>query len=73
MTYKTQEDLQKEIKDLNELLEMERQVKIEQVRMVADLKERIEKQEITIETLQKINEDFLNKVAHYKNIIKNKL
>jgi hypothetical protein len=67
---KTKEQLEKEVEDLNHLLEMERQVKQEEVRINIDLRERIEKLEITVETLQKLNEDFLNKIAYYKNFIK---
>jgi chaperonin cofactor prefoldin len=72
-TIKTIKQLEKEIEDLNILLDMERQVKQEEVRINMDLKERIEKLEITIETLQKLNEDFLNKIAYYKNFIKRNL
>jgi hypothetical protein len=70
---KTKEQLEKEVEDLTHLLEMEKQVKQEEIRINIDLKERIEKLEITVETLQKLNEDFLNKIAYYKNFIKRNL
>jgi len=73
MTYKTQEQLENELKELKELLEMEKQVKKNEVLINSNLKENIEKLEITIETLQKLNEDFLNKIAYYKNFIKRHL
>ena len=73
MTHKTQQQLEKEIEDLNHLLDMERQVKKSEAIINFNLKERIEKLEITIETLQRLNEDFLNKIAYYKNFIRRNL
>jgi phosphotransferase system IIA component len=54
------------IKDLKVKLEMAEQVKKSEVLLNTDLKEIIEKQQLHITTLQKINEDFSNKYATLK-------
>ena len=43
MTYKTQEQFENELKELKELLEMEKQVKKNEVLINSNLKENIEK------------------------------
>jgi DNA-directed RNA polymerase subunit H (RpoH/RPB5) len=53
----------KTIEELTLNLEMAEQVKKSEVLLNKDLKEIIEKQKIYIETLQKINEDFCDKIA----------
>ena len=58
------------IKDLEEKLEMERLVKQSEVMMNADLKAQITKFELSLGVLSKLNGEFLDKIVHYKNIIK---
>ena len=58
------------IKDLEEKLEMERLVKKSEVMMNADLKSQITKLELSLSVLSKLNGQFLDKIVHYKNIIK---
>jgi len=58
------------IKDLRENLEMEIQVKKNEVLINAEYKKVIEKLELQNETLIKINEDFTNKILYLKNQIK---
>lgn len=58
------------IKDLEEKLEMERLVKQSEVMMNADLKAQITKLELSLGVLSKLNGEFLDKIVHYKNIIK---
>lgn len=58
------------IKDLEEKLEMERSVKKSEVMMNADLKSQITKLELSLSVLSKLNGQFLDKIVHYKNIIK---
>jgi|TARA_E500000318_G_C3469341_1_gene175869 chaperonin cofactor prefoldin len=57
------------IKDLELKLEMSEQVKESEVQFNADLKDRIEKLELHIETLVKVNEFFRQKVLKYKSIV----
>ena len=73
MSDKTTDELQKEVQDLKELLSMENQVKKNEVQINKDLKKHIINQEVTIETLQKLNETFLKKIADLKQIIREKL
>jgi|TARA_R100000353_G_scaffold160506_1_gene120203 uncharacterized protein YktB (UPF0637 family) len=73
MSEKTTDELQKEVQDLKELLSMENQVKKNEVQINKDLKKHIINQEVTIETLQKLNETFLKKIADLKQIIREKL
>ena len=73
MSEKTTDELQKEVQDLKELLSMENQVKKNEVQINKDLKNHIINQEVTIETLQKLNETFLKKIADLKQIIREKL
>lgn len=63
-------DKEEIIKDLKEKLEMEIQVKKNEVLINAEYKQVIEKLELQNETLIKINEDFTNKILHLKNQIK---
>jgi DNA-directed RNA polymerase subunit H (RpoH/RPB5) len=58
------------IQDLKEKLEMEIQVKKNEVLINAEYKNVIEKLELQNETLIKINEDFTNKILYLKNQIK---
>tara|TARA_A100000172_G_scaffold3651_1_gene2266 strand:- start:1339 stop:1551 length:213 start_codon:yes stop_codon:yes gene_type:complete len=57
------------IKDLELKLDMSEQVKESEVLFNADLKDRIEKLELHIETLVKVNEFFRQKVLKYKSIV----
>jgi hypothetical protein len=54
------------IKDLNDQLDMERQVKISEVKLNADYKKHILNLETQIQALGKINDEFLNKIADLK-------
>jgi hypothetical protein len=67
------EDKDKIIKELKEQLEMEIAVKNSEVLMNANLKEYNEKLQLTIDTLLKINEDFLIKIANLKFELKRKI
>jgi hypothetical protein len=58
------------IKDLQEKVEMEKSVKQSEVMMNADLKSQITKLELSLSVLSKLNGQFLDKIVHYKNIIK---
>ena len=58
------------IKDLEEKVEMEKSVKQSEVMMNADLKSQITKLEHFLSVLSKLNGQFLDKIVHYKNIIK---
>tara|TARA_R100000808_G_C2035481_1_gene77395 strand:- start:80 stop:292 length:213 start_codon:yes stop_codon:yes gene_type:complete len=57
------------IKDLELKLDMAEQVKVSEVQFNTDLKDRIEKLELHIETLLKVNEFFRQKVLKYKAIV----
>jgi|TARA_R100001443_G_scaffold114414_1_gene130392 chaperonin cofactor prefoldin len=57
------------IKDLELKLDMAEQVKVSEVQFNTDLKDRIEKLELHIETLLKVNEFFRQKVLKYKSIV----
>jgi len=69
MTYLEEKEI-KELKDqINELdqkLKMEILVKKSEVQLNQELKERIEKHELHIETLIKINEEYSNKIAELR-------
>jgi hypothetical protein len=67
------EDKDKIIQELKEQLQMEKSVKNSEVLMNADLKEYNEKLQLTIDTLLKINEDFLIKIAKLKFELKRKI
>jgi hypothetical protein len=67
------EDKDKIIQELKEQLQMEISVKNSEVLMNADLKEYNEKLQLTIDTLLKINEDFLIKIANLKFELKRKI
>lgn len=66
MTY----SYEKRIKQLEENLEMEKQVKESEVHFNADLKKEIEKRDLHIETLVKINEQYSDKIAKLRQILK---
>ena len=55
------------IKDLEEKVEMEKMVKISEVELNAGYKKHILNLETQIQTLGKINEEFLNKIAELKH------
>lgn len=57
-------------KELLQQLGEERMVKKSETQMNLDLKDRIAKLELHQETLLKINDEFSNKIAKYRNIIK---
>jgi hypothetical protein len=61
---------EKRIKQLEENLEMEKQVKASEVEFNADLKKEIEKRDLHIETLVKINEQYSDKIARLRLILK---
>jgi hypothetical protein len=67
------EDKDKIIQELKEQLQMEKSVKDSEVLMNANLKEYNEKLQLTIDTLLKINEDFLLKIANLKFELKKKI
>jgi hypothetical protein len=67
------EDKDKKIQELKEQLQMEISVKNSEVLMNADLKEYNEKLQLTIDTLLKINEDFLIKISKLKFELKRKI
>jgi len=67
------EDKDKIIQELKEQLQMEISVKNSEVLMNADLKEYNEKLQLTIDTLLKINEDFLIKISKLKFELKRKI
>jgi|TARA_R100000149_G_C5854247_1_gene122050 chaperonin cofactor prefoldin len=58
------------IKQLEENLEMEKQVKKSEVQLNADLKKEIEKRDLHIETLVKINEQYSDKIAKLRMTLK---
>ena len=64
-------ELKEQIKDLEEKLQMETMVKKSEVTLNKELLERIEKQELHIETLLKINEEYSNKISKLRTYIKN--
>jgi chaperonin cofactor prefoldin len=58
------------IKDLEEKLSREKAVKRSEVIMNTELLARIEKYELHIETLLKINEDYSNKIGELRSRLK---
>ena len=64
------EKLEKEIKKLEEILSEEKGVKKSEVMINKELKERIEKQDLVIETLQKLNEHFMSKITKLRTKLK---
>jgi chaperonin cofactor prefoldin len=62
--------MQESIEDLKLKLDMERQVKESEVMLNKELKERIEKLELHIETLLKINEEFSNTIGKLRARLK---
>lgn len=55
------------IKDLQEKVEMERMVKISEVKLNEDYKKHILNLETQIQALGKINDEFINKIAELKH------
>jgi predicted RNase H-like nuclease (RuvC/YqgF family) len=55
------------IKDLEEKVEMEKMVKISEVKLNADYKKHILNLETQIQALGKINDEFINKIAELKH------
>jgi len=64
------EKLEKEIKKLEDSLSEVKGVKNSEVMINKELKERIEKQDLVIETLQKLNEHFLSKITNLRTKLK---
>lgn len=64
-------ELKKKIIDLEQDLTMEKMVKNSEVQLNKTLKETIEKNELHIETLVKINEDYSNIIAKLRIKLKN--
>ena len=65
------QDLNIKIKELEQDIQMEKMVKKSEVTLNAELLQRIEKLELHIETLIKINEEYSNMVAQLRLTIKN--
>ena len=64
------QNLNTRIKELEQDIQMEKMVKKSEVMLNADLLQRIEKLELHIETLIKINEEYSNMVAQLRLTIK---
>jgi len=64
------EQLKNKIEDLELKLSMEKQVKESEVMLNKELKERIEKFELHIETLIKINENYSNTIGRLRANLK---
>ena len=65
------ENLEKKIKELEDSLSEMKGVKNSELMINKELKERIEKQDLVIETLQKLNEHFMSKVTELRIKLKN--
>ena len=65
------QNLNTRIKELEQDIQMEKMVKKSEVMLNAQLLQRIEKLELHIETLIKINEEYSNMVAQLRLTIKN--
>ena len=63
-------DKDKRIKELEEPLEEEKMVKKSEASINRDLKEQIEKKDLHIKTILEINENFSNKIAKLRNMLK---
>ena len=57
------ENLEKKIKELEDSLSEMKGVKNSELMINKELKERIEKQDLVIETLKKLNEHFMSKIT----------
>lgn len=64
-------DKDEKIKELEENLQMEKMVKQSEVLLNKELLERIEKHELQIETLIKINEEYSNIISRLRIRLKN--
>jgi hypothetical protein len=64
-------DKDEKIKELEENLQMEKMVKQSEVLLNKELLERIEKHELQIETLIKINEEYSNIISRLRTRLKN--
>lgn len=60
------ENLEKKIKELEDSLSEMKGVKNSELMINKELKERIEKQDLVIETLKKLNEHFMSKVTELR-------
>ena len=60
------ENLEKKIKELEDSLSEMKGVKNSELMINKELKERIEKQELVIETLKKLNEHFMSKITELR-------
>tara|TARA_R100001086_G_scaffold66756_1_gene31072 strand:- start:31 stop:300 length:270 start_codon:yes stop_codon:yes gene_type:complete len=65
------ENLEKKIKELEDSLSEMKGVKNSELMINKELKERIEKQDLVIETLKKLNEHFMSKVTELRIKLKN--
>ena len=63
--------LKQEIQKLKEEVQQETNVKISEVNLNKNLSQKIETQKIYIETLTKINDDFIKEIAELRTRIKN--
>lgn len=63
-------EAEQKIKELEEQLQMEKMVKISEVMLNKELKERIEKLELHIETLIEINEKYSNTIGKLRARLK---
>jgi|TARA_B100000073_G_C23635361_1_gene534334 chaperonin cofactor prefoldin len=60
------ENLEKKIKELEDSLSEMKGVKNSELMINKELKERIEKQDLVIETLKKLNEHFMSKITELR-------
>ena len=63
-------ELEEKVKELEEKLQMETSVKKSEVMLNSELNERIEKHQLHIETLLKINEDYSNLIGKLRARLK---
>jgi chaperonin cofactor prefoldin len=63
-------ELEKKVQELEEKYQMEKSVKKSEVMLNSELNERIEKHQLHIETLIKINEDYSNLIGKLRARLK---
>jgi hypothetical protein len=63
-------ELEKKVQELEEKYQMEKSVKKSEVMLNSELNERIEKHQLHIETLLKINEDYSNLIGKLRARLK---
>ncbi len=63
-------ELEEKVKELEEKYQMEKSVKKSEVMLNSELNERIEKHQLHIETLLKINEDYSNLIGKLRARLK---